>query len=86
VVERGQAPSDSSQCCQTLQILFSGMSSIFFFLGGEGGMTLSIMEQHVLKNVNNCLNINIYPYLDSSGGQSSIIYLNVVNFFNNNDN
>jgi hypothetical protein len=34
------------------------------------------------KNVNNCLNTNIYSYLVKSGGQSSIIYLNVVHFFN----
>jgi hypothetical protein len=25
------------------------------------------MEQHTLKNVNNCLNINIYSYLETSG-------------------
>ncbi len=30
------------------------------------------MEQHALKNVNNCLNTNIYTYLETSGGQSSI--------------
>jgi hypothetical protein len=34
-----------------------------------------------LKNVNNCLNTNIYSYLETSGGQSCNIYLNVVNFF-----
>jgi hypothetical protein len=34
-----------------------------------------------LKNLNNCLNSNIHPYLDTSGGQSSNIYLNVVHFF-----
>jgi hypothetical protein len=38
------------------------------------------MEQHNLKNVNNHLNINIYSYLETSGGQSSNIYLNVVHF------
>ncbi len=42
----------------------------------------SLMEQHALKNVNNYLNINIYSYLETSGGQSSNLYLNVVNFFN----
>ncbi len=41
------------------------------------------MEQHALKNVNNCLNKNIYSYLETSGGQSSIPYLNVVYFLNN---
>ncbi len=39
------------------------------------------MEQHTLKNVNNFLNTNIYSYLETSGGQSSNPYLNVVHFF-----
>jgi hypothetical protein len=40
------------------------------------------MEQHGLKIVNNCLNTNIYSYLETSGGQSFNLYSNVVNFFN----
>jgi hypothetical protein len=40
------------------------------------------MEQHALKNVNNYLNMNIYSYLETSGGQSYNIYLNVGHFFN----
>ncbi len=40
------------------------------------------MEQHTLKNVNNCLNTNIYSYLETSSGQSSNLYLNAVHFFN----
>jgi hypothetical protein len=40
------------------------------------------MEQHAYKNVNNCLNTNIYSYLETSGGQSSKPYLNVVHFLN----
>jgi hypothetical protein len=40
------------------------------------------MEKHALKNVNNDFNNNIYSYLETSGGQSSNLYLNVVNFFN----
>jgi hypothetical protein len=40
------------------------------------------MEQQTLKNVNNCLISNIYSYLETSGGQSSNLYLNVVHFFN----
>jgi hypothetical protein len=40
------------------------------------------MEQRILKNVNNYLNINIYSYLETSGGQSSNLYLNVVHVFN----
>ncbi len=39
------------------------------------------MEEHILKNVNNYLNTNIYFYLETSGGQSSNLYLNVVHFF-----
>ncbi len=40
------------------------------------------MEQRTLKIVNNCLNTNIYSYLETSGGQSFNLYLYVVNFFN----
>ena len=40
------------------------------------------MEQHALKNVNNCSNTNIYSYLETSGGESSNLYLNVAHFFN----
>ncbi len=40
------------------------------------------MEQHALKNVNNCLNTNIYSYLETSGGQSFNLYLNFFYFFN----
>ncbi len=42
----------------------------------------SAMEQRASKNVNNCFNTNIYTYLETSGGQSSNFYLNVVHFFN----
>ncbi len=38
------------------------------------------MEQCTLKNANNYLNTNIYSYLETSGGQSSNLYLNVVHF------
>ncbi len=40
------------------------------------------MEEGTLKNVNNCLNTNIYTYLETSRGQSSNLYFNVVQFFN----
>jgi hypothetical protein len=33
------------------------------------------MEQCTFKNVNNCLNSTIYTYLETSGGQSYILYL-----------
>ncbi len=35
-----------------------------------------------LKNASNCMNTNIYSYLETSGGQSSNPYLNVVHFLN----
>ncbi len=41
---------------------------------------LFTMEFYNLKNVNNCLNTNIYSYLETSGVQSSNVYLNVVHF------
>ncbi len=34
------------------------------------------------KNVNNYLNTDIYFYLETSGGKSSNLYLNVGHFFN----
>ncbi len=34
-----------------------------------------------IKNVNCCLNTKVYCYLETSGGQSSNLYLNVC-FFN----
>jgi hypothetical protein len=34
------------------------------------------------KNVNICLNTNIYTNLETSGGQSSNLYLSVIRFFN----
>ncbi len=34
------------------------------------------------KNVNNCLNTNIYSYSETSDGESSNLYQNVVHFFN----
>ncbi len=40
------------------------------------------MQQHTLKCIKNCLNTNIYSYLETSGGQSSNLYLNVDRFFN----
>ncbi len=39
------------------------------------------IEQDAFKNVNNFLNINMYSYLETSGGQSSNLYLNEVHFF-----
>jgi hypothetical protein len=40
------------------------------------------MEERTLKNVNHCLNTNSYSSLETFGGQSSNLYLNVAHFFN----
>ncbi len=40
------------------------------------------MEQCTLKNVNNCLNANIYFDFETSGGQSFSLYFNIIHFFN----
>jgi hypothetical protein len=40
------------------------------------------MEQHTLKNVNNCLDTNNFSSLETAGGQSSDPHLNVVHFLN----
>ena len=37
---------------------------------------------HFKKYINNCLNTNIYSYLETSGGQCSNLYINVINFIN----
>ncbi len=44
--------------------------------------TIKPIVQHPFKNVNNCLNTNIYSYLEKSGDQSSNLYLNIAQFFN----
>ncbi len=43
---------------------------------------LHLLEQDALKHVNNCLNTNIYSYLETYGGQNSNLYFNVDHFFN----
>ena len=41
-----------------------------------------IIDEDKMEHVNNCLNSNIYSYLETSGGQSSNPYLNAVHYFN----
>ncbi len=41
-----------------------------------------LLEQQAIKIVSNGLNASIYSYLETSGVQSSFLYLNVVHFFN----
>ncbi len=40
------------------------------------------MELLALRNVSYSLNTNIYSYLETSGGQSPNLHLNVIHFFN----
>jgi hypothetical protein len=47
---------------------------------GQKRNPILAMELCTLKNVNNYLNTKIYYYLETSGGQSSNLYLNVVHF------
>jgi hypothetical protein len=47
-----------------------------------GCFVMCTMEQRTLRNVNNYWNTNTYSYLETSGGQSSHLYLKVVHFFN----
>jgi len=56
-----------------LRVLLTTLELRFIFLS---------MKQCSLKNVNNCLNTNIYAYLKISGGKSYNLYLDVVHFFN----
>ncbi len=56
---------------------YTQLTSLLIF-----GSIVSLMEQPISLNVDNCLNTNIYSYLETSGGQSSNPYLNVVHFFN----
>jgi hypothetical protein len=45
-------------------------------------LNIKLMEQRAFKNVNNCLNTNIYSALETSGGKSFNLCKNVVHFFN----
>ena len=57
-------------------------SSKVHFLPFFLNFTFSQMELHSLKNANNYFNANIYSFLETSGGQSSNPYSNVVPFLN----
>ncbi len=72
-----QKESSVINLIQSGQQLFSYniMSTSFFYFGGGS------MKQHTFKNVNYCLNTNIYSYLETSGGQSANPRLNAVHFF-----
>jgi hypothetical protein len=49
--------------------------------GSTAGRPIDKVNSSIKKNVNYCLNTNIYSYLETSGGQSYDLYLSVVHFF-----
>jgi hypothetical protein len=49
-------------------------------------LVIMLIEQRTLRNVNKYLITNIYSYLETSGGESSNLYLKVVHFFNTSAN
>jgi hypothetical protein len=46
-----------------------------------GCLVMYAMKQGNLKNANNCLNTNVYSYLETSGGKSYILHLNVIDIY-----
>ncbi len=59
------------------------LSTIYHLYYADDSMVKCINNWKArFKNVTICLNTNIYSYLETSGGQSSNLYLNVVHFFN----
>ncbi len=66
---------------QVMNVNTSVWNALYIKPGLSVGM-LCTMEQHALKNLNNCWNTNISFYLETSSGQNSNLYLNVVYFFN----
>jgi hypothetical protein len=62
--------------------MLQSLSLALAILGDVTQIEMILMGQCTLKNVKNCLNTKIYSYLETSGGQSPYLYLNVVHFFN----
>ncbi len=67
--------------CACLQILFSQLHLNQPKLNIHLKFKVDNGTVH-FKNVNNCLNTNIYSYSKTSGGQNYNLHLNVVHFFN----
>jgi hypothetical protein len=72
----GEHPITLKASVQVCLIMVVNYSCIFLLV-----LAQAPMEQNALKDVNNCLNTNIYFYLETSGGQTYNQYLNVVQFF-----
>ncbi len=66
-------------------LLFEGPGEFLCRKSGQKDLANFSGTAH-FKNVNDCLNTSIYSYLETSGGQSLNLYLNVVHFFNTSAN
>jgi hypothetical protein len=65
---------NGASCFSKVDLLkLTSLDQLFFIL--------QTMEQRAFKNVSNCLNTNIYSYLETFGGKSLNLYLDVVHFF-----
>jgi hypothetical protein len=64
----------------TIRIRNVFIVSLKLFLKLSGALTRNGTARFF--NANNCLNTNISSYLETSRGQNSNLYLNVVHFFN----
>jgi len=78
----GKHCSDGKLCAAVLTPVGKHFFVLFLAVVGQDPAENFVMEQCDLKNVNNYLNTNISSYLETSSGQSSNLYLNVVHFFN----
>jgi hypothetical protein len=61
--------------------MFIDIKALFISYLKFSAFQLGAMEEHTLKIVNNSLNTNLYSYLETSVGQSYILYVDV-NFLN----
>jgi hypothetical protein len=52
------------------------------YINGHHSLERHSRGTRTLINVSNCLNTNIYSFLETYGGHSSNLYLNVVHIFN----
>jgi len=76
------------QFCKNIKILglsknFVQHSADFLYMESPKNVVRNVMSGKMcFKNVNNYLNTNIYSYLETSGGQSTNLFINVAHFFN----
>jgi len=67
-------------CCKNAKWSFHSAATLWTNI--HIGLSLHKIEKRAFRNVNTCLNTSISSYLETSGGESSNLYLNVAHFFN----